>query len=79
LNEPNYVMVLYSGPNISTGQERGYWKTIERDYHWHIEITPQFRGFSGFEIGSGFQINVISPETAAEILRLEKIITSQGG
>lgn len=72
LNDPNYVMVLYSGPNITAGKERGYWKTIERDYHWHIVITPQFRGFSGFEIGSGFQINVISPEKAAEILRREK-------
>jgi len=73
LNDPNFVMVLHSGPNITAGKQRGYWKTIERDYHWHIDITPQFRGFTSFEIGSGFQINVISPETAARILREEKI------
>lgn len=73
LNDPNFVMVLYSGPNISAGKQRGYWRTIERDYHWHIDITLQFRGFTSFEIGSGFQINVISPETAARILREEKV------
>jgi len=73
LNDPNFVMVLHSGPNVTAGKQRGYWKTIERDYHWHIDITPQFRGFTSFEIGSGFQINVISPETAARILREEKI------
>ncbi|TDI80945.1 MAG: galactose-1-phosphate uridylyltransferase [Caldithrix sp.] len=72
LNDPNFVMVLHSGPNVAAGKQRGYWKTIERDYHWHIDITPQFRGFTSFEIGSGFQINVISPETAARILREEK-------
>ncbi len=72
LNDPNFVMVLHSGPNVTAGRQRGYWKTIERDYHWHIDITPQFRGFSSFQVGSGFQINVISPETAARILREEK-------
>ncbi len=74
LINPNYVMVLHSGPNLSTGKLRGYWKTIERDYHWHIEITPRFRGFTSFDVGSGFHINVVSPENAAKILRLEKPI-----
>jgi UDPglucose--hexose-1-phosphate uridylyltransferase len=69
LNDPNYVMVLHSGPNISAGKLRGYWKTLERDYHWHIEITPRFRGYTSFDVGSGFQINVVPPEKAAEILR----------
>jgi UDPglucose--hexose-1-phosphate uridylyltransferase len=69
LKDPNFVMVLHTGPNISAGRQRGYWKTVERDYHWHIEITPRFRGYTSFYIGSGFQINVIAPERAAEILK----------
>ncbi|MFQ5822729.1 MAG: DUF4931 domain-containing protein [bacterium] len=73
LNDPNYVMVLHSGPNISAGKLRGYWKTLERDYHWHIEITPRFRGYTSFDVGSGFQINLVPPERAAEILRDETI------
>lgn len=69
LNDPKYIMVIHSGPNIAAGKRRGYWKTIERDYHWHIEITPRFHGLTSFYIGSGFQINVASPERAAGILR----------
>ncbi|MFQ5771539.1 MAG: galactose-1-phosphate uridylyltransferase, partial [bacterium] len=72
LNNPNFVMVLHSGPNLSTGKLRGYWKTLERDYHWHIEITPRFRGFTSFDIGSGFHINIMSPESATSILRQKK-------
>ncbi|MCG8604415.1 galactose-1-phosphate uridylyltransferase [bacterium] len=73
LNDPNFVMVLHTGPNITTGRLRGYWKTVERDFHWHIEITPRFRGFASFDIGSGFNINVVSPETATRILKQERI------
>ena len=69
LHNPNFVMVLHTGPNISTGKLRGYWKTVERDYHWHIEITPRFRGFTSFNVGSGFNINVVSPESATKILK----------
>lgn len=73
LYDPNFVMVLHSGPNISNGKQRGYWKTLEKDFHWHIEITPRFRGHTSFTVGSGFQINVISPERATEILKSEKL------
>ena len=73
LHNPNYVMVLHSGPNIATGKLRGYWRTLERDYHWHIEITPRFRGFTSFDIGSGFPITAISPEHATRILKEGKI------
>ncbi|RMD87421.1 MAG: galactose-1-phosphate uridylyltransferase [Calditrichaeota bacterium] len=73
LRDPHYVMVLHSGPNMNAGKLRGYWKTLEKDYHWHIEITPRFRGYTSFEIGSGFQINTVPPEEAAKILREEKL------
>ncbi|MFQ5707597.1 MAG: DUF4931 domain-containing protein [bacterium] len=69
LANPNYIMVLHSGPNIAAGKLRGYWKTLERDYHWHIKIAPKFRGYKSFEIGSGFQVNMVPPEVAAKTLR----------
>jgi UDPglucose--hexose-1-phosphate uridylyltransferase len=69
LNDPHYVLVVHSGPNLRAGQLRGYWKTLERDYHWHIEITPRLRGYTSFEVGSGFRINMVPPEQASRILR----------
>ncbi len=69
LNDPNFVMVLHTGPNMATGADRGYWKTLEKDFHWHIEIMPRFRTHTSFEIGSGFQVNVVSPEKATKILK----------
>ena len=38
-------------------------------YHWHIEICPRTTIPSGFELGSGFFVNIISPEYAAARLR----------
>ncbi len=69
LNDPSYVLAVHSGPNLLAGKERGYWKTLERDFHWHIEIMPRLRGFASFEVGSGFQVLWISPERAAGHLR----------
>ncbi len=39
-----------------------------RHYHWHIEITPKLTRVAGFEWGTGFYINTVAPEEAAEIL-----------
>jgi UDPglucose--hexose-1-phosphate uridylyltransferase len=38
-------------------------------YHWHFEIFPRLTRVAGFEWGSGFYINPVQPETAAEFLR----------
>lgn len=69
LGDFDYVMVIHSGPNLSAGRLRGYWKTLEKDYHWHIEITPKIRSYSSLEISSGFQVNPVAPEIATRILR----------
>ncbi len=37
-------------------------------YHWHIEIMPKLSQIAGFEWGTGFYINTIPPELAAELL-----------
>ena len=38
-------------------------------YHWHIEIIPKLTQVAGFEWGTGFYINPVSPEEAAKALR----------
>lgn len=37
-------------------------------YHWHIEIMPKLSHVAGFEWGTGFYINAVSPEEAAGML-----------
>ena len=39
------------------------------DYHWHVEIIPRLTRVAGFEWGTGFYINSVAPEAAAEFLR----------
>lgn len=43
-------------------------------YHWNMEIIPKLTQVAGFEWGTGFYINTVSPETAAEILNSGRII-----
>ncbi len=69
LGESNYIMEVHSGPNLNAGKQRGYWKTVEKDFHWHIEIAPRLRGYASYESGLGFHVNWVPPERAAEMLR----------
>jgi UDPglucose--hexose-1-phosphate uridylyltransferase len=38
-------------------------------YHWHIEVLPRSATLAGFEWSSGWHINTVCAEAAAEILR----------
>ena len=69
LQEPGYIMSLHSGPNLKAGRRRGYWQTVEKDYHWHIEIMPRLRTYLSFEESAGFPINIVPPEKTAALLR----------
>ena len=42
-------------------------------FHWHIEIVPRLTRQAGFEWGTGFHINPVPPEDAADFLRGVKI------
>ncbi len=64
LGAPPYNFVLHTSP-IN--------ENCENYYHWHIEIMPKITKLAGFEQGTGFYINFISPEDAAETLRNTKI------
>ena len=41
-------------------------------YHWHIEIMPKLSMVAGFEWGTGFYINTVPPEDAAEMMNSGK-------
>jgi UDPglucose--hexose-1-phosphate uridylyltransferase len=64
LAKPAYNFVLHSSPlHERTGDF----------YHWHIEIIPKLTQVAGFEWGTGFYINPVSPEESAECLRKAEI------
>lgn len=66
-SDPPYNLVLTDSPNLLP--QADYWKTIEQDFHWHIEIIPRIYRTTGFELGTGFYINRYGPEKSAKILR----------
>ncbi len=67
LNDPDYNYVIHTAP--FRRQKVGYWKTIDYDYHWHIEIIPRLTKVAGFEWGTGFYICPLPPEETAKFLR----------
>jgi len=78
LDDPPYNAVLHTAPFRRHRHKAGYWKTIEDDYHWHIELIPRLTRVAGFEWGSGFYINPTPPEEAARYLRGTQLI-GEGG
>ena len=64
LNQPPYNYMLFSSPFGSGPSEH---------LHWHLEITPRLTPVAGFEWGTGFYINPVPPEDAAEFLRNVKL------
>ncbi len=71
LGDPHYNYVLHTAP--FRHPYPGYWSTIEEDYHWHIEITPNLSRVAGFEWGTGFYICPTLPEEAAKFLKETKV------
>jgi UDPglucose--hexose-1-phosphate uridylyltransferase len=67
LADPPYNYVIHNAP--FRRKKTGFWKTIEEDYHWHIEIMPRLTRVAGFEWGTGFYICPLPPEEAAKFLR----------
>ena len=60
-------MVLHQAPNRALALKG--WPDIDQSYHWHLEIFTILTKVAGFEWGTGFYINPVPPETAAEFLR----------
>lgn len=71
LNDPPLNFLIHTAP--FRRPRAGYWTSIQHDYHWHLEIIPRMTRPAGFEEGSGFYINPVPPEEAAETLVGTKI------
>ena len=69
LNDPPYNYVLHTAPFRQPARRSLHWRTLEDDYHWHLELIPRLTRVAGFEWGSGFYINQTPPEEAAKYLR----------
>jgi UDPglucose--hexose-1-phosphate uridylyltransferase len=67
LNEPDYNFILHTAPVRHS--RNGSWATIDKEFHWHIEIMPRITYVAGFEWGTGFYKNPTPPEEAAKYLR----------
>ncbi len=68
LNDPPFNFVLHTAP-FRHKKKPGYWKTIDEDYHWYIQIMPRLTHDAGFEWGTGIYINPTPPEDASVLLR----------
>ncbi|BCA54444.1 Galactose-1-phosphate uridylyltransferase [Nitrospira sp. KM1] len=60
LSKPAFNFVLHNSPLNGHANEF---------YHWHLEIMPKLTQVAGFEWGTGFYINPVSPEECAKFLR----------
>lgn len=68
LDDPAYSLVVHTAPYRREG-DQGHWDTIDKDYHWHIELMPRLTRVAGFEKGTGFYICSVPPEDMAAYLR----------
>jgi UDPglucose--hexose-1-phosphate uridylyltransferase len=69
LGDPPFNYMLHTAPLREPGLDH---------FHWHLEIIPKLTRVAGFEWGSGFFINAVSPEDAAAALRATAIPESPG-
>jgi len=54
-------------------RESDYWRTIDDDYHWHIEILPLVAGKSKSYSFKEAYYSPVTSETAVKRLRAAKI------
>jgi UDPglucose--hexose-1-phosphate uridylyltransferase len=65
-----FHMVLHTSPNtLHRSDILGYWKTIDDDYHWHIEILPLVPGKAKSYTFKEVYFTPVTSETAATRLR----------
>ncbi|MGA9040830.1 MAG: DUF4931 domain-containing protein [Terriglobales bacterium] len=70
----DFHLVLHSSPNTQHRSESlDYWKTIDDDYHWHIEILPILSARAKSYTFKEVYYSPVSSETAVKRLREAKI------
>jgi UDPglucose--hexose-1-phosphate uridylyltransferase len=66
LGRAPYNLCLFDRPFLRP--RKGYWETIDADFHWHLEVLPQVFRVTGLEWASGFFYNPVPPEIAVRCL-----------
>jgi len=70
----SFHLVLHTSPNsLHRSESLGYWKTIDEDYHWHIEILPVVASRSKSYTFKEVYYSPVTSETAVKRLREAKI------
>ena len=70
----DFHLVVHTSPNSLHGSgSLGYWKTLDDDYHWHIEILPVVAGKSKSYTFKEVYYSPVASETAMKRLREAKI------
>ena len=69
-----FHLVLHTSPNtLHPSESLGYWKTIDDDYHWHIEILPIISAKAKSYTFKEVYYSPVASETAVVRLREAKI------
>jgi UDPglucose--hexose-1-phosphate uridylyltransferase len=69
-----FHLVLHTSPNRNHHSVTlGYWKTLDEDYHWHIEILPMIEAREKSYTFKEVYYSPIASETAVKRLRDAKI------
>jgi UDPglucose--hexose-1-phosphate uridylyltransferase len=69
-----FHLVLHTSPNSQHQSESlGYWKTLDDDYHWHIEILPVLEAKAKSYTFKEVYYSPLTSETAVKRLREAKI------
>jgi len=70
----DFHLVLHTSPNsLHRSGNLGYWKTIDEDYHWHIEIMPILASKAKSYTFKEVYYSPLTSETAVKRLRDAKI------
>ena len=66
----DFHLVLHTSPNtLHRSESLGYWKTIDEDYHWHIEILPIIAAKAKSYTFKEVYYSPVTSETAVKRLR----------
>jgi UDPglucose--hexose-1-phosphate uridylyltransferase len=70
----HFHLVLHTSPNsLHRSGSLGYWKTIDEDYHWHIEIMPILAARARSYTFKEVYYSPLTSETAVKRLRDARI------
>jgi len=70
----DFHLVLHTSPNSrNQSKSLGYWKTIDEDYHWHIEIMPILQAKNKSYTFKEVYYSPVTSETAVTRLREARI------